>query len=91
MMTISIKIKAFSTGSEFAEFVDCNCTFCRKYNFSKPKCKIDKILGIAYCTDGMIPIEIYDLIKTGECKKFVDKKTKRPKRIDKKTLPLFTD
>jgi len=87
----SVKVKGFSCGSEFMDFMVRNCQKCKKYNYEKPKCKIDITIGMAYCYDGMIPVKIYDLIKTGECLKFVDKniKIKRKKRIDKLTLSLF--
>lgn len=54
----SSRIRPFSNGSEFADWVERNCENCAKHNLNYPECDIDIALTESYFGDGTISKEI---------------------------------
>lgn len=53
------KVRPFDSGSQFTDWIGCNCMRCAKYNFANPQnCEIDYALGLGYLGDGLVTDEI---------------------------------
>lgn len=70
----------FSNGTEYGLFLECNCFRCKKYNFEKPRCAIDRKISECQFMDykeAKAHFPESSIIK-GACQKFVDKKERKP-------------
>ena len=53
------RIRIFSSGSQYGDWVGSNCERCTKYDVNDlPTCEIDEAIGMAYMGDGMVTPEI---------------------------------
>ena len=56
------RVTPFSNGTEFMDWKYRNCEGCKKY-FDKPdraNCEIDYEVGLAYISDGKVPLAIWE-------------------------------
>jgi len=54
-MTEQKRVRIFSSGSQYSDWVASNCERCTKYDLDDlPTCEIDEALGVAYFEDGTV-------------------------------------